>query len=162
MPYRDESEVVIHANDHFAQVAYLRFKRLRLEDKTEDEINTAWMSDMNLSPVWAADAILTPIEDIVKYKQLSREKECNSRDHGRSTTAKLVPLYQNNKQANDSVINQSKFMTHHSDVVCAIGGTTAYISFPDMKKDMSIAEETMSCLVNVQGILLVHASRALQ
>ncbi|KAF9353751.1 hypothetical protein BGX34_011395 [Mortierella sp. NVP85] len=116
----DESEVVIHANDHFAQVAYLRFKRLRLEDKTEDEINAAWMSDMNLAPVWAADAILTPIEDIVKDKQLSREKEHTSGDHGKSTT-NLVPPYQNNKQANDSVINQSKFMTHHSDVVCAIG-----------------------------------------
>lgn len=142
---------MIHANDHFAQVAYLRFKRLHLEDKTKDEINPTWISDMNMAPLWDADAMLIPIEDIVRGKQLLNDRESNPRDHGSSTT-NLVQ--QRNEQANNSVINQSKFSAHHSDILCAIGGTTAYISFSEMKNDMGVAEETTSCLLNVQGTLL--------
>ncbi|KAI8597696.1 hypothetical protein EDD21DRAFT_289362, partial [Dissophora ornata] len=65
----DESETVIHSDDHFAQVAYLRFKKLHLEDKTEDDMDSGWMSEMNLDPVWDADSIMMPIEDIVCSKQ---------------------------------------------------------------------------------------------
>ncbi|KAF9343978.1 hypothetical protein BGX26_004963 [Mortierella sp. AD094] len=112
----DESEIVIHSDDHFAQVAYLRFKKLHLEDKRDDEMDPNWKADMNVDPVWRADSMLTPIEDIVNsklpLKDGSREITPNgSTAHG--TTDAI-------KHGCPQVIYQPKFSTHQSNIVCAV------------------------------------------
>ncbi|KAF9181763.1 hypothetical protein BGZ50_005324 [Haplosporangium sp. Z 11] len=142
----DESEIVIHSDDAFAQVAYLRFKSLHLEDKTEDELDPSWLSDMNLDPSWEADSIMMPIENIVRTKQLMQEAETKS--------VQERPLPHHHTASDDIDVmtsHPSKFSTHQSDIVCAIGGTTAYETFSSgTKKHLSIAEETKMCLQNVQ------------
>ncbi|KAG0256494.1 hypothetical protein BG011_004463 [Mortierella polycephala] len=145
----DESEIVIHSDDAFAQVAYLRFKSLHLEDKTKDELDPSWLSDMNLNPVWEADSVMMPIEDIVRTKQLLQETETES------VQEQSLPLHHTANDDIDAVTSHlSKFSTHQSDIVCAIGGTTAHEMFsPGTKKHMSIAEETKVCLQNVQAKL---------
>ncbi|KAH7036915.1 hypothetical protein BKA57DRAFT_399303, partial [Linnemannia elongata] len=114
----EESEVVIHSDDAFAQVAYLRFKKLRLEDKSEDELDSCWMSDMNLDPVWEADELI------------------RSSSSGGTFGGHI-----------------SKFSSHESDVLCAVGGTTAFETASEGSRHLSIAEETVACLQNVQAKL---------
>ncbi|KAF9954290.1 ATP binding domain 4 [Modicella reniformis] len=148
----DESEIVIHADDHFAQVAYLRFKKLHLENKTVHEMNPAWISEMGLNPVWDADAIMAPIEDIVRSKQRVCEAKDGTGDQERSTINDQGQLnHRDNNQEDTLVSSRSKFTTHESDIVCAIGGTIAYES-PSFgeKRLLSIADETTACLQNVQ------------
>ncbi|KAF9290280.1 ATP binding domain 4 [Mortierella alpina] len=147
----DEAEVVIHSDDAFAQVAYLRFKKLHLEEKSDDETDPSWMADMNLDPVWEADAIMMPIEDIVRSKQLLLE----------SKTAEALETPQQRQQGAPSSQDLdtrphqiSKFTTHQSDILCAIGGTTAHEMFSmGSKRHMSIAEETTVCLKTVEAKL---------
>ncbi|KAF9574069.1 ATP binding domain 4 [Mortierella alpina] len=148
----DESEVVIHSDDAFAQVAYLRFKKLHLEDKSEDETDPSWMADMNLDPVWEADAVMMPVEDIVRSKQLLLE----SKPLESLETPGQRPQRAPSSQDLDARPCQiSKFTTHQSDIVCAIGGTTAHeiFSLAGSKKHMSIAEETTVCLKTVASKL---------
>ncbi|KAG0219454.1 hypothetical protein BGX33_002724 [Mortierella sp. NVP41] len=142
----EESEVVIHSDDAFAQVAYLRFKKLRLEEKTEDELDSCWMSDINLDPVWEADELMLPIEEIVQSKQASQKHDDSS--------SKVIS--QEPAVARDDSLEQhtSKFLSHQSDVVCAIGGTTAFEATSSKStRHLSIAEETVACLQNVQAKL---------
>lgn len=138
----DESEVVIHADDQFAQVAYLRFKKLHLEDKTDDEMDLDWKTNLNRSPVWDADEMMASIERIVSSNQKVIGIEHGSADTSMPTIA---------DPAHSSY--QSKFATHQSSVFCAIGGTTAYDQPPSEGKTMSISEETTACLQNVQAKL---------
>ncbi|KAG0325582.1 ATP binding domain 4 [Podila humilis] len=139
----DESEIVIHSDDAFAQVAYLRFKQLHLEDKSEDDLDSSWTADMNLDPVWTADSMTLPIRDIVSCKQTSthspeKEEACTAR-------------YRTNSGDNADELYHSRHMAHSSPLVCAIGGTTAYDDLATHgKKHMSISEETTACLENVQ------------
>lgn len=139
---RDESEIVIHSDDAFAQVAYLRFKQLHLEEKSEDDLDPSWMSDMNLDPVWEADSITLPIQDIVAAKLASiTAPEAPSSGHHRTVSG-----------GDPEDLCHSKFTTHSSPLVCAIGGTTAYDNLlVHGKRHMSAAEETTACLQNVQG-----------
>ncbi|KAG0025722.1 hypothetical protein BGZ81_006942 [Podila clonocystis] len=140
----DESEIVIHSDDAFAQVAYLRFKQLHLEEKSEDDLDPSWMSDMNLDPVWEADSITLPIKDIVAAKlACNTTPETPSSGHYRTVSG-----------GDPEDLYKSKFITHSSPLVCAIGGTTAYDELlAHGKKHMSIAEETTACLQNVQDKL---------
>ncbi|CAO3567740.1 unnamed protein product [Mortierella alpina] len=148
----DESEIVIHSDDAFAQVAYLRFKKLHLEDKSEDETDPSWMADMNLDPVWEADAILMPIEDIVCSKQLLlASKPVESQ----GTTPQQQQRAPSTQDLDTRPHQISKFTSHQSDILCAIGGTTAHemFSLARSKKYMSIAEETTICLKTVEAKL---------
>ncbi|KAF9304386.1 hypothetical protein BGZ74_001687 [Mortierella antarctica] len=107
----DESEIVIHSDDAFAQVAYLRFKQLHLEEKSEDDLDPSWMSDMNLDPVWEADSITLPIQDIVAAKLASiTAPEAPSSGHHRTVSG-----------GDPEDLCHSKFTTHSSPLVCAIG-----------------------------------------
>ncbi|KAG0209180.1 ATP binding domain 4, partial [Mortierella sp. GBA30] len=142
----DESEIVIHSDDAFAQVAYLRFKKLHLEDKNEDDMDPSWTADMNLDPVWEADSIMLPIEDIVRSKQLLLENV----GENKLTIERQHAFMSEDMDAQSNYF--SKFSLHRGDIVCAIGGTTAHEMFSaGCKKHMSIAEETTICLKNVQG-----------
>ncbi|KAF9205593.1 ATP binding domain 4 [Haplosporangium sp. Z 27] len=146
----DESEIVMHSDDHFAQVAYLRFKRLHLEDKTEDELDSNWRDDMNLNPVWTADAMLAPIEKIVQSKLLLTN---NGEDNGLKgiQTRKVT---HNTSDSYPQVRQQNKSSTHQSKTVCAVGMTTAFENPPlKFEQRMSISEETTACLQNVQAKL---------
>ncbi|KAF9967216.1 hypothetical protein BGZ70_010370 [Mortierella alpina] len=147
----DESEIVIHSDDAFAQVAYLRFKKLHLEDKSEDETDPSWMVDMNLDPVWEADAIMMPIEDIVCSKQLLLES--NAMESQETTPPQQRAP--SNQDLDTRPQQISKFTSHQSDTLCAIGGTTAHemFSLAGSKKHMSIAEETTVCLKTVEAKL---------
>ncbi|KAF8974945.1 ATP binding domain 4 [Entomortierella lignicola] len=146
----DESEIVMHSDDHFAQVAYLRFKRLHLEDKTEDELDSNWRDDMNLNPVWTADAMLAPIEKIVQSKLLLT-------DNGEDNELKGIQTREVTHNTSDSypqVRQQNKSSTHQSKIVCAVGMTTAFENPPlKFEQRMSISEETTACLQNVQAKL---------
>ncbi|KAF9919266.1 hypothetical protein FBU30_011079 [Linnemannia zychae] len=143
----EESEIIIHSDDAFAQVAYLRFKKLRLEEKTEDELDASWMSDMNLDPVWEADGLMIPIEEIVHDKQNTHEHS----DELENVISQGVS--QERKPSSYELFggSLSKFMLHDDDIVCAIGGTTAFESPSfDGSRHLSISEETTVCLRNVQ------------
>ncbi|KAF9913023.1 hypothetical protein EC991_005891 [Linnemannia zychae] len=144
----EESEVVIHSDDAFAQVAYLRFKKLRLEDKSEDEMDSCWMSDINLDPVWEADELMLPIEEIVCAKQASLKKHDGTSADNITRGAGVDQRHSSNESTGRHL---SKFLLHDSDSVCAIGGTTAFeASSSENNKHLSIAEETTVCLQNVQ------------
>ncbi|OAQ23001.1 hypothetical protein K457DRAFT_102077 [Linnemannia elongata AG-77] len=150
----EESEVVIHSDDAFAQVAYLRFKKLRLEDKSEDELDSCWMSDMNLDPVWEADELMLPIEEIVHAKQATQKHDDNS---GIVTTHGTGVAQDGRRRSSSSGgtfgRHISKFSSHESDVLCAVGGTTAFETASEGSRHLSIAEETVACLQNVQAKL---------
>lgn len=153
--FSEESEVVIHSDDAFAQVAYLRFKKLRLEDKSEDELDSCWMSNMNLDPVWEADELILPIEEIVHAKQAAQKHDDNSgivTTHGTG-----VAQDGRRRSSNDGTFGGhfSKFLSHESDVLCAVGGTTAFETASEGSRHLSIAEETVACLQNVQGMPLL-------
>ncbi|KAG0056816.1 hypothetical protein BGZ90_005463 [Linnemannia elongata] len=150
----EESEVVIHSDDAFAQVAYLRFKKLRLEDKSEDELDSCWMSDMNLDPVWEADELMLPIEEIVHAK-LAVQKHV---DNSGIVTTHGTGVAQDGRRRSSSSGGTfgghiSKFSSHESDVLCAVGGTTAFETASEGSRHLSIAEETVACLQNVQAKL---------
>lgn len=146
----DESEVILHSDDAFAPVMYMRFKKLHVEEKSEDEVDPDWMSDMNLNPTWEADSTTKDIETIVLSKQSEglddlndispwSNKECVSSDEDYST----------------QLAHDSRFSSHKGDILCAIGGTTAYeAESAGHECHMSIAEETAACLRNVQGRVL--------
>ncbi|KAG0021303.1 hypothetical protein BGZ80_002672 [Entomortierella chlamydospora] len=146
----DESEIVIHSDDHFAQVAYLRFKKLHLEDKSDDEMDPNWKADMNVDPVWRADSLLTPIEDIVNSKLPPKDDSKEITPNGSTAHGTTEAIEHDCTQ----VRYQPKFSTHQSNIVCAVGMTTAFES-PSMgtRRHLSIAEETTICLQNVQAKL---------
>ncbi|KAK5822883.1 meiotically up-regulated gene 71 protein [Linnemannia elongata] len=150
----EESEVMIHSDDAFAQVAYLRFKKLRLEDKSEDELDSCWMSDMNLDPVWEADELMLPIEEIVHAKLGAQNHDDNS---GIVTTHGTGVAQDGRRRSSSSGGtfggHISKFSSHESDVLCAVGGTTAFETASEGSRHLSIAEETVACLQNVQAKL---------
>lgn len=149
--FSEESEVVIHSDDAFAQVAYLRFKKLRLEDKSEDELDSCWMSDINLDPVWDADELMLPIEEIVHAKQDAQKHDDNSG----IVTTHGAEVAQDGRSSDCSFGGHvSKFLSHGSDVLCAVGGTTAFETAFEGSRHLSIAEETVTCLQNVQGMPL--------
>ncbi|KAG0300495.1 hypothetical protein BGZ98_009133 [Dissophora globulifera] len=151
----DESEVVIHSDDHFAQVAYLRFKKLHLEDKSEDEIDPNWMSEVNLDPLWDADSLMIPIEKTVRSKQRSSWVGVMADTiipHEAETAHRRASGEGDNSLYSDHGSSyRSKFSTHKSDIICAIGGTNAFMI--PTRKHLSIAEETTMCLQNVQAKL---------
>ncbi|KAF9585953.1 hypothetical protein BGW38_010811 [Lunasporangiospora selenospora] len=145
----DESEVVIHSDDHFAQVAYLRFKQLHLEDKAEDEVDPNWVADVNLDPVWDADSIMPPVEEVVQSRQIRGLQESEEK-------ALNIPKSSGLAGEDSEIIgaHPSKFNVHQGNITCAIGGTTAYDEDGHRdKKHMSIVEETRTCLLNVQAKL---------
>lgn len=148
--------MVIHSDDAFAQVAYLRFKKLRLEEKSEDEFDCCWMSDVNLCPVWEADELMLPIEEIVHAKQAAQKYDDNL---GTVTTHGTGAAQDGRRRSSSSdgafIGNVSKFLSHQSDVVCAVGCTTAFdANSAEGSRHLSIAEETVVCLQNVQGMPL--------
>ncbi|KAI7828622.1 hypothetical protein BC939DRAFT_443424 [Gamsiella multidivaricata] len=145
----DEFEIVIHSDDHFAQVAYLRFKKLHLEDKTESEIDPSWTADVNLNPLWDADSLMMPIEDVVRSKQQPREINPAVLQRGSGVS---------DRNSKDGLCSsqssyRSKLLTHQGAVVCAVGGTNAYEPSPSSKitRHLSIAEETTACLQNLKA-----------
>ncbi|KAF9400841.1 ATP binding domain 4, partial [Podila epigama] len=138
----DESEIVIHSDDAFAQVAYLRFKKVHVEDKSEDDMNADWISDMNLDPVWNADSITLPIQDVVRASQ----------GHEAAAIETLASGYvaSDDEQVEENLY-RPKYHSHSSPTVCAIGATTAYDNLlVHGNRYMSIAEETTACLRNMQ------------
>ncbi|KAF9916045.1 hypothetical protein BX616_004751 [Lobosporangium transversale] len=143
----DESEVAIHSDDHFAQVAYLRFKKLHVEAKYEDDMNSSWIADMNLRPLWSADSIMRPIEDIVSSKLPLKDTFTESKRASQCPKKSDVPHSIGINCRPDSTVHQNK-------IVYAIGGTTAYDSpLSNDKVYLNIAEETAVCLQNVQAKL---------
>ncbi|KAG0243516.1 ATP binding domain 4 [Actinomortierella wolfii] len=150
-----ETEIVIHSDDAFAQVAYLRFKQLEVEEKDEDEINQDWIAEMNLSPQWDADNIMQPIEShVLLQEELSKAAATTS---ATAETTPSIILHEWEKNANlwthaeealaMSGMRQPMFKISSDNVVCAIGGTHAYET--DHDRHLSIAEETSACLDNV-------------
>ncbi|KAG0052676.1 ATP binding domain 4 [Gryganskiella cystojenkinii] len=145
----DESEVVLHSDDAFAPVMYLRFNKLHVEEKTDDEIDPNWISDMNLAPTWEADSTVKAIETIV----LSKQEEQVARVSVVSEASTASVETDDNDNDTPSVL-ESKYWSHKGSTVCAIGATTAYdVDSAERSRHMSIAEETTACLRNVQARL---------
>ncbi|GJJ72211.1 diphthine-ammonia ligase [Entomortierella parvispora] len=145
----DESEVVLHSDDAFAPVMYLRFKKLHVEDKSDDEVDPDWMSDMNLNPTWEADSTTKAIEAIVLSKQTEQLDDSDD-----ISTFDKKSSGSNDEDYNTLMDYDSGFSSHKGDILCAIGGTTAFeADSVDHECHMSIAEETVACLLNVQARL---------
>ncbi|KAF9115840.1 hypothetical protein BGX27_006081 [Mortierella sp. AM989] len=146
----DESEIVIHSDDHFAQVAYLRFKKLHLEDKSDEELDLNWKTDMNLNPVWRADSMIVPIGGIVCSKLQLKDDSGESESVG-STIPGVTYV---SKHDCTRVGHHSKFSTHQGNIICAVGMTNAFEGTSiETRRHLSIAEETTACLQNVQAKL---------
>jgi len=130
----------------------MRFKKLHVEEKSEDEVDPDWMSDMNLSPTWEADSTTTAIEAIVLSKQAERLNDSNNI----STFSTKESASSSDEDYDTLLHHDSRFSSHKGDILCAIGGTTAHeVMSVDHECHMSIAEETAACLRNVQGRALV-------
>lgn len=114
------------------------------------------MSDMNLGPVWEADELMLPIEEIVHAKQAAQKKDDTSgivTTHGTGVTQ---DGRRRSISSSDGTFkgHVSKFLSHESDVLCAVAGTTAFETTSESSRHLSIAEETVACLQNVQGMSL--------
>lgn len=147
----DESEVVLHSDDAFAPVMYMRFKKLHLEEKAEDELDPMWKLDLNLCPTWEADSTTKAIETIVLLKQDEQM------DDSKIPTFNINETTGHDNKDSDTPLLEyhSRYLSHKGEVVCAIGATTAYdIDSVEQQRHMSIAEETTACLRNIQGKIL--------
>ncbi|KAF9159213.1 hypothetical protein DFQ26_006817 [Actinomortierella ambigua] len=161
-----ESETIIHSDGAFAQVAYLRFKQLEVEDKDESEINQDWIAEMNVNPQWDADNMMRPIQDAVvlqearckaqqtdasstAQQQQQQQQQPSIFTHERRNSAQLWTLTE--ESLDSSGAYQPKFTISSDNIVCAIGGTHAYET--DVDRPLSIAEETSVCLDNVAAKL---------
>ncbi|GAN05456.1 meiotically up-regulated 71 protein [Mucor ambiguus] len=127
----EETETVVHSDDAFAQVAYLKFQKCRLEAKTAEE--------MDMSNVVVQDW-----------------KEWESYDEVVSgvASAKDIPLA---KAISASVTlqpsTQPAVTAHEHSPFFAISGTTAY-DMDDTLEFNSIEQETQACMEAVQTKLL--------
>ncbi|KAF9968899.1 hypothetical protein BGZ73_009079 [Actinomortierella ambigua] len=155
-----ESETVIHSDGAFAQVAYLRFRQLDVEDKDEDEINQDWIAEMNLSPQWEADSMMQLIEDhVVLQETLCKtpvdaasvviQQQPSTFTHEPNHSTQLRTLHEETLELSGPY--RPKFTISSDNIVCAIGGTHAYET--DVSRHLDIAEETSACLDNVAAKL---------
>lgn len=127
--HSEETDTIIHSDDAFAQVAYLKFKKCSVVDKTDDEMD---MSNVILQDWKKWDQY----EEIVSA--VNGLKDCNV------TAPKLVSCSQSSSIAD---INPTTIMEHPP--FFAISGTTAFDKNSTLSYD-NIEDETLACMEAVQ------------
>lgn len=118
---------MIHSDDAFAQVAYLRFKKLSTEEKTQDEM------DMD-------NVVIQDWKEWNRYDEIV--SAINNTTHTAVTTPKLLPVSQSSADHVD-------YTTADHAPFFAIGGTTAFDKDPSITFE-TIEEETIACMNAVQ------------
>ncbi|KAI8083416.1 hypothetical protein BDF21DRAFT_397679 [Thamnidium elegans] len=127
----EETEIVIHSDDAFAQVAYLRFKKCSVVEKTKEEMDMSQTIIQDWKTWDMYDEIVSSVENvpndlIVRTKKLNYIQQ-NIIRHKESINSSVSPFF-------------------------AIGETTAYENDPRAKY-VDIEEETMACMHAVQAKL---------
>ncbi|KAI8880057.1 hypothetical protein K501DRAFT_325209 [Backusella circina FSU 941] len=114
----EESETIIHSDDAFAQVAYLRFKKCRLEDKTPEDQH----------------AVLQDWREFHAYESITEAIDSN-------TTVIKVPTTSFNKEKDNKIRESLKIQ----GPFLALGGITASPSktFKDIEEE---TEECMNAV----------------
>jgi diphthine-ammonia ligase len=124
---------VIHSDDAFAQVAYLKFKKLSIVEKTQDEMNM--------------DSVV--IQD---WKDWDRYDDIISAINNASETTTLTPKALPTASQVDTDIS---YAAENQAPFFAISGTTAFDNDPSLTF-ASIEDETVACMKAVEAKLAIH------
>ncbi|CEP12589.1 hypothetical protein [Parasitella parasitica] len=127
----EETETIMHSNDAFAPVAYLKFKKCALVDKTVEEIDPGNAMIQNWKDWKSSDVIFSAVDN-AKGTPL--------------TTPKVVSYLESSP-----ITTEQPAVDYHTPFF-AISGTTAY-DLDNTKRFTSIEEETQACMEVVQGKL---------
>lgn len=130
----EETEIITHDDAAFAPVAYLKFKKCRLETKSSDEMRD--ISDAVQIPQWE-----TSWE---KYDQVV--ESMNQAD-------KTVALSQGVVLADIADSECSGYISANRGQYYAISGTTAYSDQSSGREFADIQDETRQCMTNLQNRL---------
>lgn len=127
--HSEETETVIHSDDAFAQVAYLKFKKCSTVEKTREEM------DMSKT-------IIKDWKEWDSYEEII--SAVNNVEEGLIIPKTIVDL------SAISEVHQDVPISDHAPFF-AIGGTTAYDKDANAKFE-NIEEETTACMEAVGGI----------
>jgi len=126
----EETEIVTHSDAAFAPVAYLKFKKCRLEPKTSNEMRD--ISDAVQIPQWE--------QSWEKYEDIVRSMD---------RAPKHLALY--DRPVADTIEGKCEgYITANRGDYFAISGTTAYSDQSSATEFADIEDETRQCMVNVQ------------
>ncbi|KAL9548051.1 hypothetical protein PS6_006818 [Mucor atramentarius] len=128
----EETETVVHSDDAFAQVAYLKFKKCRLEEKTAGEMDMSNVVIQDWKEWESYDEIVSAVENAKDTPLVKAESVASFAEQ---------PM---TKSATAAVHDHSPFF--------AISGTTAY-DLDDTINFKNIEEETQACMEAVQAKL---------
>jgi diphthine-ammonia ligase len=120
---------VIHSDDAFAQVAYLKFKKCSVVEKTEDEMDMSNVIIQDWKNWDQYEDIVSAVNNVKETKMM---------------TPKLLSCCQS---STITEMNQSASMEHSP--FFAISGTTAFDKDPAASYE-SIEDETLACMEAVQ------------
>lgn len=130
----EETETVVHSDDAFAQVAYLKFQKCRLEAKTAEEMDLSNVVIQDWKEWESYDEVVSAVESA---KDTPLDK---------ATSAVAWVNEEPSTQPSPSAIAYD-----HSPFF-AISGTTAY-DLDDAVEFSSIEQETQACMEAVQAKL---------
>ncbi|CAG8624142.1 5873_t:CDS:10, partial [Funneliformis mosseae] len=131
-----EVETVIHSDDAFATVAYLRLKRLIVEEKQASEIVS---NPVIVIPSWKKD-----IEDFTILDKQSKL------DNNRTNYVMVSIKIDNLSEEFLSEENLHLFSSYSNPPYYNVSGTTAYDNSQEVQQFESIEEETYACMLNLQ------------
>lgn len=123
---------MVHSDDAFAQVAYLKFKKCRLEEKTAGEMDMSNVVIQDWKEWESYDEIVSAVENAKDTPLVKAESVASFAEQ---------PM---TKSATATVHDHSPFF--------AISGTTAY-DLDDTINFKNIEEETQACMEAVQAQL---------
>ncbi|RIA93786.1 hypothetical protein C1645_604785 [Glomus cerebriforme] len=132
----EDMETVVHSDDAFATVAYLRLKRLIVKEKQANEIIS---NPIIVIPSWKDD-----IEDLMT--SISQLKLDNNVTNYATTIIEIDSL-------NEDLSSEERFdlfSSYKNPPYYYISGTTAYNYLQESQQFESIEEETQTCMLNLQ------------
>ena len=136
--FSEETETVVHSDDAFAQVAYLKFKKCSTVEKTAEEMDSSNVIVQDWKAWESFDEITMAVEKAT---------------HDTLDTPTIIDIGDpsNTKNNEKSTIN-------NNSPFFAIAGTTAYDNNESLTFE-SIEEETKACMDLVNGMCDIHYSR---
>lgn len=132
----EETETVVHSDDAFAQVAYLKFLKCRVETKTAEEMDMSHVVIQDWKEWESYDEIVSAVEDAMDTPLVK--------------TTSAVALVKEQPTAQPS--SSSLAIAHDHSPFFAISGTTAY-DVDDAVEFSSIEQETQACMEAVEAKL---------
>ncbi|PKC70255.1 hypothetical protein RhiirA1_501897 [Rhizophagus irregularis] len=133
----EETETIVHSDDAFAAVAYLRLKRLIVKEKQANEITS---NPIIMIPSWKDD-----IEDLMTSAEQS--KLDNSMTNYATTVIEIDSL---NEEGSSLKGRSDLFSLYSNPPYHYVSGTTAYDYPQEAQQFESIEEETQACMLNLQ------------